>query len=262
MEASAAGVEEIGAPDANDYINYLSSNFGNPGKSIENLKKEEEYGWAPLYLFLYSQIDPRFDSAIWNYFSKYPRDNFAKQLKRLVDSLQKNQDFDKDAEDLFHEYAKQVFYSGSRAKFSPYELFWVDMPNWPDWRVNTRIPSVLQAGTIDFIKTANEPNTASVARKSDMQDGDYKVWVLSRLLETTSKEIVAYPNPWNPKTSSAIHFKNLPEKSKGIEIRSANGALLARIYSLSWKPEKTPAPGILYYRALPYGKNKVLIVQY
>jgi hypothetical protein len=59
----------------------------------------------------------------------------------------------------------------------------------------------------------------------------------------------------------------LPEKSKGIEIRSANGALLARIEnkngdSLSWKPDKIPAPGILYYRALPYGKNKVLIVQY
>jgi len=266
MEASATGVEEIGAPEVDDYISYLSSNFSNPGKSMNSLEDMEEYGWASLYLFLYSQIGSRFDSAIWNYFSKYPRDNFAMQLARLVDSL------GRDAENLFHEYAKQVFYSGSRANKNS---FWPDMPKWPNWRVNTRIPSVLQPGTFDFIRAANEPNTASVARKSLMQDGDYPVWVLSRLLEkeyiapeAPVKEIAVYPNPWNPKTPE-IHFKNLPKDSKGIEIRSANGALLARIklkesdsLSLSWKPDKFPAPGILYYRALPYGKNKVLIVQY
>ena len=271
LEASAVGVEEIGAPDVDDYINYLSSNFKNPGKSMEGTEHGnlEEYGWAALYLFLSSQIDLRFDSAIWSYFSKYPKDNFAMQLSRLADSLQKKQGFEKNAEDLFHEYAKQVFYSGSRAKFSQ-EHFWVDMPNWPDWKVNTRIPSVLQAGTIDFIRTTDEPNTAFVARKSYMQDGDYPVWVLSRLLEkeyvapeAPAKEIVAYPNPWNPRDPKAleIHFKYLPKESKGIEIRSANGALIARVDSL-WKPEKMPAPGILYYRSLPYGKNKVLIVQY
>jgi hypothetical protein len=271
MEASATGVEEIGAPDVDDYINYLSFK---PGKSMENSSNMEEYGWATLYLFLYSKIGPRFDSAIWNYFLKQPEDNFGMQLARLVDSLQKKQGFDRDAEDLFHEYARQVFYSGSRAKISPYELFWDDMPKWPDWRTNTRIPSVLQPGTIDFIITENVPNTAFVTRKSSLQDGNYSVWVLSRLLEkeyvapAPAKEMVAYPNPWNPKESPfAIYFKHLPEKSKGIEIRSANGALLKRIEckecdSLHWEPEKKPAPGILYYRALPYGKNKALIVQY
>jgi hypothetical protein len=272
MEASATGVEEIGVPNANDYISYLTSNFKNPGKSMESLDGLEEYGWATLYLFLYSQMGSRFDSAIWSYFSKHSEDNFAMQLARLVDSLQKNYDFDKNAEDLFHEFARQVFYSGSRAKSSPYELFWDDMPTWPDWWVNTKIPLILQSGTIDFIRTSNEPNTAFVAKKSSLQDGNYTVWVLSRLLEkeyvapTPAKKMVVYPNPWNPKTP-AIHFKNLPKESKGIEIRSANGALLKRIEckecdSLSWKPEKIPAPGILYYRALPYGKNKVLIVQY
>jgi len=276
-EASATGVEDIGAPDVNDYINYISSNFKNPGTSMADLEHMDEYGWAVLYLFLYSQIGHRFDSAIWDYFSKYPKDDFAMQLARLVDSLQTKHDFEKDAEDLFHEYAKRVFYSGNRAKFSPYELFWVDMPKWPDWRVNTRVSLILQPGTIDFIRTTSEPNTASVARKSPVQDGDYTVWVLSRLLEkeyisseVSEKEIAAYPNPWNPRknqNSPAIRFKNIPEKSNGIEIRSANGALLTRIErkegdSLSWEPKKIPAPGILYYRALPYGKNKVLIVQY
>jgi len=266
MEASATGVEEISVPDADDYINYLPYNFRNPGVSMESIEPGdlEEYGWATLYLFLYSKIDSRFDSAIWSYFSKYPADNFGMQLARLADSLNKN------SEDLFHEYAKQIFYSGSRAKSSPYKLFWGDMPNWPNWRVNTSVPSVLQPGTFDFIRTENEPSTASVAKKSYIKDGSNAVWVLSRLLEKeyvnpedSVRGMVAYPNPWDPRNhkTPAIHFKNLPKDSKGIEIRSANGALIARVDSL-WEPKKIPAPGILYYRALPYGKNKVLIVQY
>jgi len=272
MEASATGVEEIGAPEANDYINYLSSMSG---KSMEDSRSFEEYGWATLYLFLYSQIDSRFDSAIWDYFSKYPKNNFGMQLARLVDSLQKNHSFDKNAEELFHEYAKQIFYSGNRVKFSPYSrLFWVDMPKWPNWSVyKTIAPSVLQPGTFDFIRTAEEPNTA-FAKKSPLQYGDSLIWVLSRLLEkeyvapdTTAKEIVAYPNPWNPKRFKKTSFGPLPKNSSGVEIRSSNGALLKRIDGeagdiLTWQPEKIPAPGILYYRTLPYGKNKVLIVQY
>jgi len=266
MEASAAGVEEIGAPDANDYINYLSSNFENPGKSMESIKRGslEEYGWAAFYLFLYSRIDSRFDSAIWNYFSKQPKDNFAMQLSKLVDSLQKNHNFDKNSEELFHEYAKQVFYSGTRAKFSPYNLFWVDMPKWPDWYIYKTIPpSVLKSGTIDFIKTANEPNT-TFARKSPLQYGDSLVWVLSNLLEkeyVAPEKFAAFPNPWNPKNVKRVYFGTLPKNSKGVEIRSSNGALIERVDSF-WEPKKIPAPGILYYRALPYGKNKVLIVQY
>jgi len=273
MEASATGVEEVGVPDADDYIYYF------PLGTSMNIKPSDGYSWAAFYLFLYSQIGSRFDSAIWNYFSKQPKDNFAMQLARLVDSLQKKHGFDKDAEELFHEYAKQVFYSGSRAKISPYKLFWVDMPKWPDLLVYKTIPpSVLQPGTIDFVRTANEPSTA-FARKSPLQNDDFHVWALSRLLEkeyvapenpdTTVYPNVAYPNPWNPKRFKKVSFGTLPKNSSGVEIRSSNGALLKRIAGkagdiLTWEPppEKIPAPGILYYRTLPYEKNKVLIVQY
>jgi hypothetical protein len=257
MEASAAGVEEIGVPDANDYINYLSYNFNNPGKSMESIKRGslEEYGWAVLYLFLYSKIGPRFDSAIWNYFSEKPKDNFSMQLSKLTEN----------AEELFHEFAKQVFYSGSRAKFSPYSSFWVDMPKWPNWNLYKTIPpSVLLPGTIDFVITSDEPNTA-FARKSALQYGDSLVWVLSNLLEkkyVAPEKFAAFPNPWNPKNVKRVNFGTLPsENSSGVEIRSSNGALIERVDSF-WEPKKIPAPGILYYRALPYGKNKVLIVQY
>ncbi|MDR1830407.1 MAG: hypothetical protein LBQ76_06525 [Candidatus Fibromonas sp.] len=264
-EASATGVEEIGAPEVNDYISYLPNIFRCLGCSMGT--NDKGYGHAVLYLFLYSELGSRFDSAIWNYFSKYPGTNFPLQLARLADSLHM------DAEDLFHKYASHIFYSGARAKFSP--SFWNDdMPEWPEWRIKRNALSVLPAAAIDFvIKTSEDaPRTDSVARISFMSYGDSSVWVLSRLLEKEfvapppKGELIAYPNPWNPKRYPAVRFK-VPENVNKVEIRSANGALLERIRSDSensfiWQPQKIPAPGILYYRSLPYGKNKVLIVEY
>jgi len=278
MEASATGVEEIGVPEANDYINYLSSK---PGQSMENILEEYgEYGYATLYLFLSSEYGRKFDSYIWDYFSKFPEETFAEQLVRYVNSYGKEGE---DAEDLFHKYATHIFYSRSRAASwpYPYEPFSDDMPIWPNWTINTDIPPYLPIGTFNFIRTPNDvaPNTDSVTGISLLKFGknnDSTVWALSRLLEKGHiprpfvppfKEFAAFPNPWNPKRFEKVNFGPLPEKSTGVEIRSSNGALLKRIDReagdiLTWQPEKIPAPGILYYRTLPYGKNKVLIVQY
>jgi hypothetical protein len=277
LEASATGVEEIGAPEVNDYIDYLPSVFNNPGKSMDSLstKGGEMYGYATLYLFLYSELGQKFDSYIWDYFSKYPKETFAVQLARYINSHGKEGE---DVEGLFHKYATHIFYSGSRAASSPNELFWEDMPKWPNWRIKTVIPSYLSAGTFTFIKTPNDviPNTDFAKKISALEFGknnDSTVFVLSRLLEkafvppTPLKEFVAYPNPWNPKRFKEIKFKALPENSSGVEIRSANGILIEKLNGeagniLTWQPEKPPAPGILYYRILPYGKNKVLLVEY
>jgi len=263
LEASAAGVEEIGAPEVDDYISYLPSVFRNPGKSMENLDSFEEYGYAPLYLFLYHELGPKFDSYIWDYFSSEPKKTFAEQLAKYV-TLRGGKR--KDAEDLFHKYATHIFYSGNRAESPPYEPFSADMQKWPNWKINENIPLYLPAGTFDYVRTSNgeEPSVDSVTGKTSLGDN---IWALSRLLPSIPKEFVAFPNPWSPKRNSEIKFGPLPENSSGVEIRSSNGALLKRIEGkkgdiLIWLPEKFPSPGILYYRTLPYGKNKVLIVEY
>ncbi len=272
LEASAAGVEEIGAPEVNDYINYLPSVFYYPGTSMEN-NSNGDYGYAVLYLFLFSELNPRFDSAIWSFFSRYPKEKFSAQLTRLVDSLSRTGKIDISSEELFHKYASQVFYSGKRAEFSPNQLYWKDMTEWPEWRINPKAPLSLPAGAIDFITKSGDdepPNVGPLVKISPLDYGNSSVWVLSRLLEDNSTVLAkgvfaAYPNPWNPKLHPKLHFQNTD--SAGVEIRSANGALLKRLNKNSkdsqvWQPEKTPAPGILYYRTLPYGKNKVLIVEY
>jgi len=273
LEASATGVEEIGAPEVNDYIDYLRNVFSNLGKSMENLKRGEEYGYATLYLFLSSKLGLKFDSYIWDFFSRSPEETFAVQLARYVISQ------GKDVEDLFHEYAERIFYSGLRASAPLANPFSDDMPIWPTWEMKTSTPLYLPAGTFDFIKTLNRPNTDSVTGISELPYGknnDSTVWVLSRLLTKDFvpppfapqlKEFVAFPNPWNPKRFEKVNFGPLPKNSKGVEIRSSNGILLKRIDGkagniLPWQPEKLPVPGILYYRPLPYGKNKVLIVEY
>jgi hypothetical protein len=276
LEASATGVEEIGAPEVNDYIEYLSGVFNNPGKSMEDIDRtdQEAYGYATLYLFLSSELGLNFDSYIWDYFSAYPKETFAVQLARYVYLHGKEGD---DVEDLFHKYATHIFFSGTRAESSPYSFFWEDMPKWPDWKIGASIPRNLPAGTFNFIRTPIDevPSTDSVARITPLfKDNSYfQIHAISRLLQKTYvppvriKEFAAYPNPWRAKHFEKVKFGPLPKESKGVEIRSANGALLKRIEgqtgdTLTWQPEKLPAPGILYYRTLPYGKNKMLILEH
>jgi len=276
MEASAAGVEEMGAPEVNDYISYLPSVFYSPGKSMNNLVPEngEQYAYATLYLFLSFELGLKFDSYIWDYYEKYPQKTFAEQLALLHANSQREEG--EDIEDLFHKYATHVFYSGTRAASSPYPPFSADMQDWPDWRPNNTFPRYLRDGTFDYIRTT--PYTDSVARISSLKLNDNdSIWVLSRLLSKEFvpplplppplKEFAAYPNPWKPKRSEKVKFGPLPANSTGVEIRSANGALLKRFTgemgdTLTWQPEKLPAPGILYYRTLPYGKNKILLLEH
>jgi len=268
-EASATGVEEIGVPEVNDYIDYVRS-YPIPGKSMENLESGYEYAYATLYLFLSSELGLKFDSYIWDSFKNYPQKTFAEQLALYL-NLQKEEG--EDVEDLFHKYASHIFYSGARAASSPYKLFSDDMQKWPTWIIKGIAPQYLPSGTFDFIRhNGTTSYTDSVARFSSLNDS---VWVLSRLLSEEFipppplppplKEFAAYPNPWKPKQSEKVKFGPLPN-SGGVEIRSSNGTLLKRIEgkfgdTLTWQPEKLPAPGVLYYRTLPYGKNKMLILE-
>jgi hypothetical protein len=279
MEASAVGVEEVGAPEVNDYISYLPNVFSSPGLSMENPPDAiYVYGYAPLYLFLYSKLGSKFDSYILNSFSKSPRKKFAMHLAGLADSLEI------DAEELFHEYARRIFLSG-HSQVSLDSLFWQDQTRWPTWNTNSMSSAqrVLPDATIDFIRVTSidrKPSTDS-AKISILDYNESSVWVLSRLFESeyvppvdtiVPKAFAAYPNPWSPKKNilSVVRFANLPRDAKGVEIRSANGAFIEKIHRKSeseeepliWEPKKLPAPGILYYRALPNGKNKVLIVQW
>ena len=273
LEASAAGAEEIGAPEINDYLDNiysLSRTYRNPIMSME--ESSNDYAYSTLYLFLFSKLGPKFDSHIWNSFSKNPREKFALHLAGLAKSINE----DNDPEDLFHEYARRMFFSGNRASVAKANPFWPDQHEWPAWRIrskNTALP-VLPVTSLDFVRQTDDvpPNTDS-AKISLLEYRDSAVWVLSRLLEmeyipplpVTKRELAAYPNPWNPGIIQSITFR-LPEKSKGVEIRSSNGILLERIKSedstVAWQPKKLLPPGILYYRVLPYGKNKPLIVEW
>ncbi|MCL2207454.1 MAG: hypothetical protein FWB90_05075 [Fibromonadales bacterium] len=269
-EASATGVEEVAVPEVNDYIGYISPSF------VETIVDSEAgYGWAMLYLFLSYEFGLGFDSFIWRSFSERPREKFSEHLSRYAYSLGKN------AEDLFHRYASYLLYSGKKAEFLPDSLpptpLLSDLSRWPERKIRQIPIGVLPEASFYFLERTSEnwPKTDSATRISPAEYGDASVWVLSRLLKKEwfpppeLKEFAAYPNPWDPKRNSEIKFSPLPEKSTGIEIRSANGVLLGRIKGkpgdeLIWKQDskKLPTPGILYYRTLPHGKNKVLIVEY
>jgi len=285
LEASATGVEELAAPEVNDYVSYVHDYINYyiwPSliDSIVNIWREEDppgYNWAPFYLFLASELGQNFDSFIWKSFFQAQNDIFPVHLARYANSLEI------DAEYLFHKYASYVFYSGKRAKFLPDSLLPIprylsDLPIWPERAVGKTLRRVLPEASFYFLEKTSEnpPSIDSVWGVSSLNYGDSSVWVLSRLLKTgvlppKLNKFVAYPNPWNPRNprTPEIKFAPLPENSTGIEIRSSNGVLLDRIKGnpgdeLTWgqNSKKPPAPGILYYRTLPHGKNKVLIVEY
>ncbi|MDR3001528.1 MAG: hypothetical protein LBU89_09715 [Fibromonadaceae bacterium] len=290
LEASATGVEEAGA-GIDYYTDYIfgyyrigntfyltgpAGAFADAGKPMEHECRSDPgcgYGYAVLYLFLHSELGlgARFDPAILGYFAKYSGDDFTMQLARLADSLGKNSD------DLFNKYTEHIFYSGKRAVSSPHPLFSKNMSKWPEWKIKETYNNWdLPAGAIDFVLKTNEPpaNIHPAIKVSSLNFGDSSIWVLSRLLETSYEppppppikgEFFAFPNPWNP--HKPLKFQHLPENSSGVEIRTSNGMLLARIKSekpedLVWTPPKKLPPGILYYRHLPHGKTKVLIVQH
>lgn len=270
-EAAASGVEEIGVPEFDNYINHLYKAFQNPGQSMIN---GTGYEHATLYLFLFSELGSKFDSYILDYFSKYPKENFAYQLAMLANNL------GIDSEDLFHRYAQKVFFSGSRAAWVPQDsLLWPqDQDSWPLWRISidrVTSPRILPSIAIDFVRTSSSnvpPNVDSVARKSFLEDSNSYIWVLSRLLEA---EFIP-PEPPEPPKPSGIHwnllkpdvkltFGILPENSKGMEIRSANGTLIKKIEGspgeeIIWPFENPPKSGIYFYRILPNGKARKLIV--
>jgi hypothetical protein len=295
FEASATGVEEIGASDVNDYWQYLDAVFSQPGTPVTANRSLLPYGQATLYLFLHSALGPLFDAALWQGFSDYPSQSFPAQLERVASAL------GLDAETVFHAYATAMFFSGSRSQYDAQTSFAADRASWPSWSVHSFTSSVsLESASFDYIRQPtgkissmeNFSGKASLVQwnKSGGQSArlyalenaldssaalaatsDSSVLVISSLLQSNTQDnaaatpLRAWPNPWNGDASAC--FGPLPATARGIEIRSADGLLLVRLprsdENICWDGRiqgKKIAPGVLHWRVLPHGKNHTLLV--
>lgn len=299
FEASAVGVEEIGAPTVNDYWGYLTDFFKSAGTPLTSLK--QDYGAGVLYLYLYKQNGPRFDASIWEAFSKNPEKSFDQLLAAQWIKKELNPD------SSFHDFTKQLFFSGHKSDYVTSKN-WIheDAPLWPEMRTHQAIenksialvpltydylsiksflPELTyfegQASLILWNKTEERARVESIRKPDDLyfwaaaiSESDSAILVLSRLQEKTNKFIPSsqkplrsYPNPW--KGDSPLCFSPLRPSESFIEIRNRLGNLVSRVKTNSvthcieanWV-KNNMAPGLYHFRMGSHGKTTPLLLIY
>lgn len=298
FEASASGVEELAAPDVDDYIHYLPKLANNVGLAYKNMEKP--YGAGIFFMYLHNHVSPKTDRLIWENFAKAPTKNFQEQLEQVAKAQGLS------ADSLFHDFTIRLAFTGDRSSLVD-SSFWItsDQPKWPQFQTKSESETFEATpldytayyyyanGTPDMSKfvgrasaIAIKPNTYSIrflpstnsidsARTEFLRHSsvDSIIWVFSRFNEedvipTFFKDstLRAYPTPWR---HGALCFTPLPQNKEHLEIRNRRGNLVQRIkydnytHCLDESEVKSlMAPGVYRFRAGNNGKLKDFIVIY
>ena len=294
FEASATGMEEVGAPEVNDYFRYIPDFYGQVGKSLD--ETSFPYGASLFFLYLHNHIDHLFDKSIWENFSKNPEGTFRQQLSQALVSREKN------PQDIFQDFAERLSYSGknsgavdSSAWYSKDQPYWNSVPynftvdgfkpdssifayNYyvggiPDLENYAGKASVLlfKDGHAQLRKISNI-NTLDTIRTESFS-ADSILWIFSRFENPSplpgklaTKPLRAYPTPWR---HGNLCFAPLPPDKKFIEIRNRRGDLIFRekydgetLCLDEGFIKSKMVPGVYRYRAGSSGKTKDLMIIY
>lgn len=293
LEAAASGMEEIAAPDVNDYISNLESLILHAGTPIDSLYTD--YAASPLLLYLYHQMGADADRLILEGFQKEPYKIFQDQLAKAAERKGLK------ADSLFHDFAIRLLFSGKRSADVDRE-FWIsdDQELWPTADPETlsvQIPSLsklafkyyrgerpslydfkgrasaalFRDGRASIRDVANIASLDSII--TDAFQYDSLIWILSRFDEdayipeaVVDSSLKAFPTPWR---GGKLCFSVLPENRKFIEIRNSRGDLVTRLdytHATHCIDESTVkanmAPGVYGFRAGNSGKLKKFLIIY
>ena len=298
FEASASGVEELAAPDIDDYFTYLPKLARNVGFPYKNLDKP--YGAGIFFLYLHNHVSPKTNRLIWENFAKDPTKSFQYQLDQVAQSQGLS------ADSLFHDFAIRLSFTGDRSSLAD-STFWItsDQPRWPEFQTKSEsgtfetssldniayyyhsngTPDMSKfvgrasaiairphAYTIRFLPTTNSIDSA---RTEFLQTSrvDSILWVLSRFNEENviptffkDSTLRAYPTPWR---HGPLCFTPLPQNKDYIEIRNRRGNLVHKIkydnhtHCIDESEVKSlMVPGVYRFRAGNSGKLKDFIIVY
>lgn len=292
FEASASGIEEVTAPDIDDYIASVSQSLKSTGIPVSNFSSP--YGAGILFLYLYNHYDKRFDKDIWERFSKKPEEDFQYHLTASLKAK------DKSADSIFHDFATKLSFSGTRSSFID-SAKWIasDQAKWGNIHYDTvsSIPSLLnfsykfsnsneistqdfygrisaalyKNGHADIMPAANTGSLDSI--RTQMVHYDSVAWILSRFNEETifpeyvkDSTLRAYPMPWR---GGNLCFTPLPSNKDFIEVRNRRGNLVFResytqtTHCIDESQVKSKMkPGLYRFRAGASGKTKDFLVIY
>lgn len=295
FEASATGVEEIGDPDVNDYFGYVNKTFKKIGTPINYIDDDFSYGMSTLYLYLFTNVNKKFDKEVWNGFAKDPQKTFDIHLANYLSKKEL------DADSVFHDYAVRLSFSGERSKaVNSKMLIYKDEKDWAT--INYAKPSVFEPDTSRFLFTyyaGGRPDltnykgeaSAAIYRKGKatvipvkttntadsiygtMSLADSTVWIFSRLgegdyVETLVKDktLKAYPTPWR---GGSLCFSPLPRDKDYIEVRNRRGAIVMQeryqgtmLCIDESQVRNKMSPGVYWFRAGNSGKAEKFIIIY
>ena len=294
FEASATGMEEVGAPEVNDYFRYIPSFFEEMGKPLDEALVP--YGASVFFLYLHNRVDPLFDKALWEAFAKNPENSFRQQLAQTLEARKKN------PQDVFQDFAERLSYSGPASKTADSSAwFSKDQPNWKNIPYSFTTETFRPDSSIftynyykgGFPDLENYAGKASVllykdgharlrkisslntldSLRSETFGADSLLWIFTRFENPAplpgkleSKPLRAYPTPWR---YGNLCFAPLPTDKKFIEVRNRRGDLVFRknyegnILCLDEGFIKsTMVPGVYRYRAGSSGKTKDFMIIY
>lgn len=294
FEASATGMEEVGAPEVNDYFRYIPDFYRQAGKPLD--ETTFPYGASLFFLYLHNQVDPLLDKSIWESFAKNPEGSYRQQLAQVLEDRKKN------TQDVFQDFAERLSYSGenslavdSSVWFSKDQPFWTDVfynPAEEGFRPDSSIfaynyyaggfPNLEnyagKASVLLFkdghahLRKISSVNTLDSIRIESF-GSDSLLWIFSRFENPSplpgklaTKPLRAYPTPWR---YGNLCFSPLPLDKKFIEVRNRRGDLVFRekydgetlCLDEAFIKSKM-VPGVYRYRAGSSGKTKDLMIIY
>ncbi len=298
FEASATGMEDVFAPDINDYLANLKFLLNFKWNSFENI--QTPYALAALFLLLYHDFGATLDTKIWNDFKKFKTEPWETHFANVLKENHLNPD------SVFHHLAERLFFSGQRVDSTDINKSFPDLKLWPTasvsysekisdkfpyftYREGREIPTnsagyfsflILNKGDsvykrLEFPKdTASDSDFDERNLRLALQKAERSILVYSQLLRSTpiadssaqkeKRPLFAFPNPWK---SGALCFDGLPENETILEIRTSRGSLV-RTYSYAGTPfcieekslQEDYAPGLYFFRAGRHGKPKKLLI--
>jgi len=218
FEASAVGVEDLGAPTVNDYFQYLPQIFSHPEISMLDFTQGggmRPYGQGVFYHYQVHRFGKRFDPGTWELLEKHPL--------RSIDSIFNDhfiaQGIAGGFPEVFADHALHLAYANSRSKLIPADSIWdADLASWPAMSLSDF--SLDSAPTAPFSFRLYPSNMKltywslpSGYRKTDFTLGDSVFTLLSVgfVADSSTGSVVpkiaqAYPIPWRGSGSLFFHL--------------------------------------------------------
>lgn len=211
FEASAVGVEDLGAPDVNDYYQYLPTVLEDTRTNLLDYNDViRPYGQSIFFHYLSSRLGFGFDRYIWESLQKAPTTLLETHLTQFT-----QHHLDEPLGETFHDYARKTLRCGSRAQQVPTDSIWYpDLPEWPEVAVLDHIKDTLILEPYSFAILPEKNLTSQFnqdnLRISVVTQKDTNWLVISsnnlrgKVSTTAQKNPRVWPLPWRGKKESCI----------------------------------------------------------